>query len=141
MERLMAKKKNLFATGKRKKAIARAIITDGKGIVRINSVPIENIQPRSKRMRMQEPLVLAGDAAGAVDIDVSVAGGGVWGQGNAARTAIGNALVEWTKDKKLKELYSEYDRSILVSDARRTEPHKPSRSKDGPRASKQQSKR
>ena len=140
-KKLMTKKKNIFATGKRKKAIARAIITEGKGMVRINAVPLDNIMPRYKRMRMQEPIVLAGDIAATVDIDVLVTGGGIWGQGNAARTAIGNALVEWTKDKKLKELYSEYDRSILVSDARRTEPHKPSRSKDGPRASKQQSKR
>ena len=134
-------KKNIITIGKRKKAVARATIKEGKGIIRINSILLENIEPRYRRMRIQEPLTLAGEAANNVDISVNVNGGGVWGQGNAVRTAIGNALVEWTKDKKLKEIYSEYDRSILVSDARRTEPHKPSRSKDGPRASKQQSKR
>jgi small subunit ribosomal protein S9 len=137
----MAKPKVIIAVGKRKKAVARATIKEGKGAIRINSVLLDNIEPRYKRMRIQEPVILAGDLVNGVDISVNVKGGGSWGQGNAARTAIGNALISWSKDKKLKERYHEYDRSILVSDARRTEPHKPSRSKEGPRASKQQSKR
>jgi len=141
VKKVTGKKKTMIAIGKRKRAVARAVISEGKGTVRVNSVLLSNIQPRYKRMRMEEPIILAGPAASTVDIDVSVNGGGVWGQGNAARTAISNALVLWTKDKALKEIYTAYDRSLLVSDARRTEPHKPSRSKDGPRASKQQSKR
>ena len=68
-------------------------------------------------------------------------GGGAWGQADAARTAIANSLVEFSKDDNLRKLYHEYDKFLLKSDSRRTEPHKPSRSKDGPRASKQQSKR
>ena len=92
-------------------------------------------------MRLKEPLVIAGEHAKKVDIRIKVNGGGVWGQTDAARTAIANALVRWTKDNKLKEAYIDYDRSLLVSDPRRTEPHKPSRSTAGPRRSKQQSKR
>jgi len=135
------KTKVLIAVGKRKKAIARASIREGKGIIRINSKPINVIEPRYVRMRVKESVMLAGPYAEKVDIDVNVHGGGMWGQADASRTAIANALVKWTKDKVLKQSYIDYDRSILISDARQTEPHKPSRSTAGPRRTKQQSKR
>lgn len=135
------KKKILIARGTRKRAIARAIIREGSGQVRINSAPIDLIEPRYKNMRVREPLLLAGELAQKVDIDVTVKGGGFWGQADAARTAIANALVDWSKDDSLKQAFIEYDRSILISDPRRTEPHKPSRSSAGPRRTKQQSKR
>lgn len=127
--------------GKRKKAVARATIREGSGIVRINSRPLGAITHRYRLMRIKEAVMIAGEAAKGVDIDVNVSGGGVWGQADAARTAIANALAGFSKDSRLKQAYADYDRSLLISDARRTEPHKPSRSKDGPRASKQQSKR
>lgn len=135
------KKKILIAVGTRKRAIARAVIREGTGKIRINSRPLELIEPRYKNMRVREPLVLAGDIANKVDINVTVTGGGIWGQADAVRTAIANALVEWSRDESLKQTYIEYDRSILISDPRRTEPHKPSRSSAGPRRTKQQSKR
>ncbi len=135
------KSKVIVATGKRKKAVARAVLREGKGTVRINTIPLELIEPRYKRMRIKEALLLAGDLANSVNIDVDAHGGGVWGQADAARTAIANALVQYSKSNALKNAYVSYDRSLLISDSRRTEPHKPSRSKDGPRAGKQQSKR
>jgi small subunit ribosomal protein S9 len=138
----MKKKKEIIqAVGKRKKAIARAAIRKGSGKVRINSVLLDLLEPRYNRMRIKEALILAGDLADRVDIDVNVSGGGTWGQADAARTAIANALVDFSRDDNLKKIYLEYDRSLLISDARRTEPHKPSRSSAGPRRSKQQSKR
>ena len=135
------KSRIIIAVGKRKKAIARASIKQGSGRVRINRRLLDNYEPRYIRMRMREPLILAEDLAKNADIQVNVRGGGIWGQADAARTAIANALVEFSKDKKLKQLYLDYDRSIMVSDPRRTEPHKPSRSSAGPRRKKQQSKR
>jgi len=135
------KEKIIQTTGSRKKAVARAITRAGKGTVRINSILISLVEPRYRRMRIMEPIVLAKSIAEQVDIDVSVTGGGVWGQADAARTAIANALVTWSGDKELKEMFVDYDRTLLVSDSRRTEPHKPSRSTAGPRRSKQQSKR
>ncbi len=135
------KSKVIVATGKRKKAVAKAVLREGKGIVRINTIPLELVEPRYKRMRIKEALLLAGDLVNNVNIDVDARGGGVWGQADAARTAIANALVQYSKSDALKNAYVSYDRSLLISDSRRTEPHKPSRSKDGPRASKQQSKR
>jgi small subunit ribosomal protein S9 len=137
----MKKPKIIQTTGKRKKAVARAIIRKGSGVVRINSRLLDNIQPEYVRMRIKEPLLLAGELSKQVDISVNVKGGGVWGQADASRTAIGNALVKWSGSDDIRNVFVDYDRSILISDARRTEPHKPSRSSAGPRRKKQQSKR
>jgi len=135
------KTKVIITTGTRKRATARAYVREGKGRIRINGIPVDNIAPRYRNMRIKEALIIAGDLASGVDIDVKVKGGGVWGQADAARTAIANALVTWTKNEKLRNMYVDYDRTLLISDARRTEPHKPSRSTAGPRRTKQQSKR
>ena len=134
------KTKTIQAVGKRKKAVARATIRKGLGRIRINSKPLSHFE-KYKRMRIEEALMLAGDLVKNVDIDVNVSGGGVWGQTDAVRTSIANALVKWTGNRELKQRYINYDRSLLISDSRRTEPHKPSRSSAGPRRSKQQSKR
>jgi len=134
-----SKQKTIHAVGKRKRAIARATLSNGTGIININSTPLEMIKPRYVKMRIEEGLMLIGDIIKKVNIDVNVKGGGVFGQADAARTAIYKALVKF--DGKLKDMFLDYDRSLLVSDPRRTEPHKPSRSSAGPRRKKQQSKR
>jgi small subunit ribosomal protein S9 len=126
--------------GKRKKAIARATIREGTGKIRINKKSLE-IFDKYHKMRIEEAVLLAPEHANKVDIDVKVNGGGTWGQVDAVRTAIANAIVNWTNDENVKRAYRDYDRSLLISDARRTEPHKPSRSSAGPRRGKQQSKR
>jgi len=88
---------------------------------------------------ISEPLALAGDAAKQADISVTMEGGGIMGQAEAARQAIAKSLAEF--DKNLMPVFLQYDRSMIVADPRRNEPHKPSRSKDGPRRHKQRSKR
>ncbi|EHP87778.1 30S ribosomal protein S9 [Methanotorris formicicus] len=132
--------KIVHTVGKRKTAIARATARPGKGRIRINKVPIELIEPKYKRMKLMEPIILAGEEViKQMDIDVVVKGGGIMGQMDAARTAIGKVIVGFTGDPKIKEKFLAYDRTLLVSDARRTEPHKPSRSTKGPRAKRQKS--
>ncbi len=132
--------KIVMTVGKRKRAIARAVAREGKGRIRINKIPIELIEPKYKRMKLMEPILLAGEEIiSQIDIDVTVKGGGVMGQMDAARTAIGKAIVEFTGSKELRDKFLAYDRTLLVSDARRTEPHKPSRSTKGPRAKRQKS--
>jgi len=117
--------KILLTSGKRKTAIARAVIREGKGRIRINKIPIEIYQPELARWKIMEPLLLAGDdIISKIDIDVKVEGGGYMGQAEAARIAIARALVEWTEDPALKKKFIEYDRSMLVGDPRRTEPKK-----------------
>ncbi|HIQ32232.1 MAG TPA: 30S ribosomal protein S9 [Methanothermococcus okinawensis] len=131
--------KVVHTVGKRKTAIARATAREGKGRIRINKVPIEIFGPKYLNMKLMEPIILAGDVVNTMDIDITVKGGGVSGQIDAARTALGKAIVEFTGSMEIKNKFLEYDRTLLVSDARRTEPHKPSRSTKGPRAKRQKS--
>lgn len=121
----MAKAKVVNESGKRKTAIARATIKKGQGRVRINKRPLEIHEPELARLKINEPLMLAGDRAGKLDIEVNVAGGGIMGQADAVRTAIARGLVEFTDDEDLKEVYLAYDRTLLVSDPRRKLPKKP----------------
>ncbi len=133
----MSKDKIIQTSGARKRAVARATLKKGSGIIRINSVPLGNYSTRYARLKVREPLILAGEVSNHVDIKVHVLGGGVSGQAEAVRLAIANALVEHTKDKNLKELYLDYDRHLIVADTRRAEASKPNNSK--PRRSRQTS--
>jgi small subunit ribosomal protein S9 len=139
MKKKITKRDIVIATGTRKRAVARATLRPGKGVIRINKKPIENLQPEMIKLMILEPLRLAGDVVNKYDISVIVKGGGIVGQAEAARQSIALALV--AKNKKLKETFLNYDRALLVADPRRTEPHKPSRSSKGPRKHKQRSKR
>ena len=132
--------KHLLTTGKRKKAIARAMFQPGSGRIRINSLPLENTENEMVRLRLQEPLMIAGDAWKAFDIRVKVRGGGTTGQADAVRQAISRGLAELVGED-LRKRYIALDRNLLIYDPRRTEPHKPPRSSQGPRRYKQRSKR
>lgn len=129
--------KVVHASGKRKRAIARATLKKGDGVVRVNSKLLTVLEPSFVRMKIQEPLLLAGDAASKVDIAVNTKGGGWSAQADAARLAIARGLVEFTGSKTLKNTFLEYDRHLLIADVRRNEPHKPNDSK--PRAARQKS--
>jgi len=135
------KPKTILTVGKRKNAVARAKIVAGNGKIKINSIPLEVWGNEFLRMRVTEPLILAGDLVKKVDIDVNVRSGGTTGQTEAARMAIARALVDFYKSKELRQKFISYDRNLLVFDPRRNEPHKPSASKRGPRRHKQRSKR
>ncbi len=135
------KLKIVFTTGKRKTAVARARIIPGMGRVVINDIPLDLWQPEYTRIRIREPLLLADELSQRVDIKVNVKHGGISSQAEAIRQAIAKGMVEFFNDENLKKIYLDYDRSLLVYDPRRTEPHKPSRSKKGARRHKQRSKR
>ncbi len=118
-------KKVLVISGKRKTAIAKAVIRPGRGRIRINNVPLEIYQPEIARLKILEPLIAAGEEAWKdVDISVKVKGGGFMGQAEAARMAIARALVKWTKSSHLKSLFLRLDRTLLAGDPRRKEPKK-----------------
>jgi len=117
-------KKVIHTSGKRKTAIARGKFRAGQGRVRINKSPVELYDPELAKLKIKEPLTLAGDLLNDVDIDVRVIGGGVMGQAEAARMVIAKGLVQWTSDMELKEKFNQYDRTMLVGDPRRSEPKK-----------------
>jgi len=131
----------IIATGKRKTSVARARIKEGTGKIKINNVPLDLYQPEYARLKIREALIVAEDFSNKIDIRISVRGGGVVSQSDAIRQSIAKGVVDFFKDENLKKVYLEYDRNLIVYDARRTEPHKPSRSRKGARRHKQRSKR
>jgi small subunit ribosomal protein S9 len=122
----MAEKIPMIQTsGKRKSSIARACLHKGAGRIWVNSRPIELLEPIEARMRIKEPVLLAGPRAESIDIEITVEGGGYMGQASAARTAIARGLIEVFADNELAGLFKHYDRSLLVNDIRRKLPKRP----------------
>ncbi len=115
--------KPILVSGKRKKAIARASLTEGKGKILINNKPISVISSEFIRLKIQEPLFFAQDTAPKVDIDIDVKGGGAVSQADAVRLAIARALAVY--NPKLKKTFLDYDRTLLVADVRQRESRKP----------------
>jgi len=112
-------------SGKRKAAIARAVVREGTGKVTINKIPLEIYSPELARLKIEEPLGLVPDRASKVDIAVIVKGGGVMGQAAAARTAIARGLVDYYKDEELDAVFRAYDRTLIINDTRRKLPKNP----------------
>lgn len=128
--------KSIVTSGKRKTAVARATLKQGTGRVTVNNISLDVFEPAMARLKLKEPIILAGKDASKVDISVNVHGGGIMSQTDASRLAIGRALSE--KYPALKDVFSEYDRQLLVADVRRREVSKPN-SQGNPRAKRQKS--
>ncbi|MDZ7745673.1 MAG: 30S ribosomal protein S9 [Halobacteriales archaeon] len=112
-------------SGKKKTAVARATVSDGSGKVRINSQPVELVEPEQSKLKMLEPFRIAeADLREDIDIDVEISGGGFAGQADAARTAIARALVQHNNDAELRDAFLSFDRSLLVNDVRQSESKK-----------------
>jgi len=115
--------KVIVSSGKRKTAIARATIKEGKGRIRINGVPLEVLPNELKRIKISEIFIIAGEEVReSIDIKVNVRGGGFMGQAEAIRTAIARGLIEYYDDLTMKEKFTVYDKTIVSGDPRRTEP-------------------
>jgi len=91
----MAEKKNIiWATGRRKTAVARVRLIPGAGNITINDRSLEDYFPRdTSRMRILEPFELT-ETKGQYDIVAKVEGGGISAQADAVRHGISRALVE-----------------------------------------------
>jgi len=118
------KRRILLVTGKRKTAIARAIIRPGSGMVIVNGIPLTTFTPEIARAKISEALVLSGERWKALDFNVKVNGGGFMGQAEAARMALAKGLVTWTRSSELRKTMTNYDRTMLAGDPRRKEPKK-----------------
>ena len=115
--------KPIITSGRRKQSIAKACLTEGKGIIRINNTDLKVFTPSMAQLKIMEPLILSGDTATKVNINVQISGCGIINQADAARLAIGRALSQY--NPKLKEVYLNYDRQLLVADIRVKEASKP----------------
>ncbi len=121
----MPGKKVLVVSGKRKTATAKAVVKQGLGRVRVNKTPVEILEPAIAREKIMEPLLQAGESTWKqVDMDVKTEGGGYMGQAEAARMAIANALLKWTKSSHLRTVFTEYDRTMVAGDSRAKESKK-----------------
>ncbi len=118
--------KMIQASGKRKSAIARAVLKHpAKGQIKINNVPLNLFEPEIARMRIQEVLEIVNNPkVDKCDINVKVKGGGIMGQTDAVRMAIAKSIHKFLGTKTIERIFREYDDSLLSGDSRRTEPKK-----------------
>lgn len=104
-------------TGRRKRSVARVIITSGKGKIQVNGREVENYFPvEIIRQQALSPLT-ATNLSGRIDVRVNVSGGGVSGQAGAIRHGLARALVEYDSGLRA-QLKAE---GFLTRDARKVE--------------------
>ncbi len=112
-------------TGRRKSAIARIYVNDGKGQITVNHKDYkEYFTTESLQYVVEQPLVTI-EATGKYDIKVNLTGGGIRGQAEALRLAISRAMVQIDPERKpiLKS------KGLLTRDPREVERKKPGQPK------------
>ncbi|KAH0678959.1 hypothetical protein AABB24_007637 [Solanum stoloniferum] len=132
MEAAAATAESVQCFGRKKTAVAVTHCKRGKGLIKINGVPIELVQPEILRYKAYEPILLLGRHRFAgVDMRIRVKGGGHTSQIYAIRQSIAKALVAFYQKyvdeqskKEIKDILVRYDRTLLVADPRRCEPKK-----------------
>ena len=89
----MADKKLFYlGTGRRKTAVARVRVTEGKGVVEINGRPLAQFFTEEKdRAFVMGPLVVTEQSA-RLDVIVKVHGGGITGQAGAIGQGLARAI-------------------------------------------------
>jgi len=113
------------ALGRRKAAVARVYLSDGKGKITVNGRDYkEYFGAETLQYVVTQPLVLL-NAAEKYDIVVNLEGGGVKGQAEALRLGITRALISIDEDNK-KALKAS---GFVTRDPREVERKKPGRPK------------
>jgi small subunit ribosomal protein S9 len=109
------------AIGRRKSAVARIYVKEGKGKIVINDRELENYFPLVQlQYIVLQPLTVT-ETADKYDITVNLQGGGIKGQAEAIRLAIARALVI-VKPESKEVLKSN---KMLTRDPREVERKKP----------------
>jgi len=89
-----------IAIGRRKSAIARVYLREGKGNITINGKDLKEYFPSDlMQFVVKQPLQVL-NLTGNYDITVNLVGGGVKGQAEALRLGIARALVEINPENK-----------------------------------------
>ncbi|MFA5493194.1 MAG: 30S ribosomal protein S9 [Porticoccaceae bacterium] len=87
-----------YGTGRRKTSSARVFLKSGNGTITINNRTIENYFGREvARMIVRQPLELTG-SADKFDANITVTGGGSFGQAGAIRHGIARALLAYDEN-------------------------------------------
>lgn len=115
----------ISSTGRRKAAIARIYISEGKGKITINNRELgEYFTAKQLQYVVQQPLNLL-EAASKYDIKVNLDGGGIKGQAEALRLAIARGLVKINPEDKA----ALRSNGFLTRDPREVERKKPGQPK------------
>ncbi len=86
--------------GRRKTAVARIYLSEGKGEVTVNKRPLEEyFTTGTLQYKVNQPFELT-ETAGKYNVNVNVTGGGITGQAEAIRLAISRALCEIDEENR-----------------------------------------
>ncbi len=111
--------------GRRKAAVARVYLSEGKGKISINGREIEDFFPtKPLQYIVKQPIELL-EVAGKFDLKINIFGGGIKGQAEAVRLGISRALIEVNAENRdaLKKA------GFLTRDSRVVERKKPGQPK------------
>ena len=112
---------NTVTVGRRKTAVARAIVNPGSGTIIVNKKPFEIYFPvASDRTEVMAPFEST-NTVGHYDVSINVFGGGISGQADACKLAIARSL------DKINEEFRPMLRvkGLLTRDSRMVERKKP----------------
>ena len=86
--------------GRRKTAVARVYLSEGKGNITVNKKDVATYFPTATlQYKVNQPLVLT-DNDKNFDVKVNVYGGGITGQAEAVRLAISRAMCELDEENR-----------------------------------------
>ncbi|MDH3891510.1 MAG: 30S ribosomal protein S9 [candidate division Zixibacteria bacterium] len=84
---------NFSATGRRKEAVARAVLKPGKGIFTVNGKDVVDHLCRETLVAHAKEALLVTEHQNSFDIRCTARGGGIRGQAGAIRLAVARALL------------------------------------------------
>jgi small subunit ribosomal protein S9 len=112
---------SVYATGRRKSAVAKVWLAPGKGDVVVNGKPLlDHFRREILQQIIEQPLDVV-DGLGKYDIYAVCAGGGLTGQAGAMRLGISRCLVQ--SDEELRTTLRKH--GFLTRDPREKERKKP----------------
>lgn len=131
-EEMASKPKQVQTFGRKRHAVAVAVCSEGKGLIRVNGHPLHLLEPQVLRVKVMEPIMILGrERFAGVDIRLRVQGGGKSSQVYALRQALAKAIVAYFQKyvdeaakKEVKDILLAFDRSLLVADPRHREAKK-----------------
>jgi small subunit ribosomal protein S9 len=111
--------------GRRKAAVARIYVNEGKGQITVNQKDYKEYFPEERLQYVVEQPIKIAEVEGKYDIKVNLDGGGFKGQAEALRLAISRALIKI--DPEMKPILR--SNGLLTRDPREVERKKPGQPK------------
>ena len=111
--------------GRRKAAVARVYVNEGKGQITINQKDLKEYFPQERLQYIVEQPIKIAEAEGKFDIKVNLDGGGFKGQAEALSLAIARALIKI--EPEIKPVLK--SNGLLTRDPREVERKKPGQPK------------